>query len=201
MKPRSLPLRGPASCFTATGLTSSLHSWADKAESSFPSILALLAGCSLIPTSGRTQRGQPGKAGSGHCEPPLLCPSQVGRGLWPGAGWGGWGGWGGGPPPRRPPPSSASSLRRPEVAGRRRRPPLLPPCLFCFPPPLPPASAAPSPLLPAHCRLRSPLGCPVWPSGSLGWPPSPPSHSWACENLPEALLGRALTPEHLPYLL
>ena len=163
MKPRSLPLRGPASCFTATGLTSSLHSWGDKAESSFPSILALLAGCSLIPTSGRTQRGQPGKAGSGHCEPPLLCPSQVGRGLWPGAGWGGWGGWGGGPPPLGPHPPL-----RPACGGRRLQggggarlccppassaphlrcpPPLLPPRLCC---PLTAVSAAPWAALYGH---------------------------------------------------
>lgn len=92
-------------------------------------------------------------------------PSRVGRGLWPGTGWGGWGGCGGlplSPPPLRP----ARGGWRLQGAGR---------CL---------------PLLAAYCRLRSPLGCPEWPSGSLAWPLSPPSHSWARENLPEALLGR-----------
>ena len=157
MKPRSLPLRGPASCFTATGLTSSLHSWADKAESSFPSILALLAGCSLIPTSGRTQRGQPGKAGSGHCEPPLLCPSQVGRGLWPGAGWGGWGGWGGG----RPPPSAPTLLCvQPAEAGGCREEAA-------------PASAAPLPLLlPTSAAPR--LCCPLASAARSLPSPQPP---------------------------
>ena len=106
----------------------------------FSSILARLAGSSLNPDSGRMQRGQPGKAGSGCCEPPPLCPSRVGCGLWPGARWGGCG---------APAPAPTLLCVQPaEARGCREE---------AAPASAAPASAAPPPPLPPHlcCPLAS----------------------------------------------
>ena len=154
MKPPSLPSQGPASQFTATGSLSSLHSWGDKAEGSFPSIRAAPSSAGRlfhdlylrqIPEGSARESWVPATAN-------LLpfFPSRVGCGLWPRTWWEGAAGL-----PLLP---ALLCIQPAEVGGCREEAGLQ---LCC-------------PLSAGLCSL---LGCTERLSVSPVWPPSPPSHS------------------------